>query len=1368
MVGMDVDPPAAESSSHPSSSNLHQDEDIAKSLCVPIRSISSSSSSSNEFVEIFPEEVASITTDQLISLLKDEKAPLSLWTEAALLYMQNKSERESITLLSYACSDLIDKLKFGSSSERVRVHAATGIGYLTQANKSGALLTAGSLGGAAGAVGGGDGGGGFDHHMAQQRAASDKNEELRLLAEKHFTSATKIDQIFPMIWVGRGMLNLTIERLEQAKFFFETTLNTCGQVLPALLGMASVYYKMENYVQSLEMYKKAITLFPNKSGAPARVGLGLASYKLGQVDRAKAAFQRAHDIDCDNVEAMVGIAVLDTAHLDEKLSKDYRTKSENAIRLISMANMIDHSNAMVQNHLANYYFKKWTPVSAVTVNVEKNSDVIKGSGPMNLDIGERIKIGPRFETTIVDEEDNMTFKIKDVWNGESHEGLKLWKKDYERVIALAKGAYDSTTVQEIQAESLFLHARVYHVKDDMDKAHYFYDRACKLAPDLSPARFGLAQTLIWERTHEVAEAELRLVVKKSPSATDAHAALGLLMVKSGKDKKAGFSHLKKAIDLDPSNPDLVLLEALALQQQESDYATALDRYRKATKLMDQRGQSIPWVVSTNMGVLCHETKKYSDAFECYEKAFNSLDKEEYYGATDAKLEDEVDDIRHDDNHMFWKYVDTNSTAKAIQVEEAKHEEKNDSENVWILSEECSYLNVGDHIMIGNEFKSEIETIDGKNIKLQHKYLNEIKDEKSDEDKKEPMKVFVKRCNGRLSHSSAISIAFNFARLHEAVGRIVAAVELHKAIVKRHPSYVNSYLRLACIARDCGSLIDCSEWLKCACAVAPGNPEVLILVGNLHLSLCDWQPAQRVFNQLLEQKIANVDAYSMLCLGNIYFDNLKTPGRYVKHLGYAADFYKRILNRDNANAYAANGIGTVLAEKADLPRAKEVFNRVREISGDTIPDALLNLGHIYLALSKHNEALQMYQSYMDRTNTAGAQVTSKSKDDDDATVLLYIAFAYYDWAKQTESFNNAKAAPADGHYKKCIEFIEGAIKKGKKENVIVRYNICMTKLSAANCILQKENRGIPRTAQEVQEALDGLQESLPKVQTMIQWKKEGKKVPISSSSMLKFIQDCRQNIQSAQTALNDELNKEAEANQRREIQRLEALSKLKQKELEELERKEKEAREQEERERKAMMKMQKVSSLVQEWEMEAQMKEDTKKKKTKGRKGEAKPQAEAGLFDEGSSDEEDGGEESNIGNADTNANEENDENSPNNDNVETKNQPTEEDLFGDDDDDDDDDEDDDEKATEAKQNSIVKKNELFGDSDSDEELLDEKTTEENPAAASKAKQNELFGDSDEDSDEELVSASKRNNEDVKDTETGGPQKKRRVIEEEDSD
>ena len=922
----------------------------------------------------------------------------------------------------------------------------------------------------------------------------------------------------------------------------------------------------------------------------------------------------------------------------------------------------------------------------------------------------------------------------------STEGLKMWKKDYDRVIALAKGALSSTTVQGIQAESLYILARVHHVRDEMEKAHTFYERACNLAPDLSPARFGLAQTLIWDETYDEAAGHLQLVVGKSPSATDAHATLGLLGVKSGKDRKGAFSNIKKAIDLDPANADLVLLEALALQQQESDYPLALERYQKAVELMDTQGESPPWTVLTNMGVLCHETKKHDEASSCYEKAMVALEKDAD-AAVKASLENEHDSIHHKDNHLFWEYLDTGVVCTQILSDESK--------STWALEEECSHIKVGDHVQLGDVFSSEIEEINGTELKLKDKHVSSASEEANEEgegDKEEPvnpkMKLAVKRTNGRLGIYSAISIAFNFARLHEAAGRTVAAVELHKAIVKRHPSYVNSYLRLACIARDCGSLANCSEWLKSACAVAPGNPEVLTLVGNLHLSLCDWKPAQGVFNQLLEQKIPNVEAYSMLCLGNVYFNNLKTPDRYAKHLQYAADYYRRILYKDNANAFAANGLGTVMAEKADLPRAKEIFNQVREISGDSIPDALLNLGHIYLALSKHPEALQMYHSYMERTRSSAAPTSSKSQDEDEAEILLYIAFAYFDWARQTEACNNAKAGPADGHYKKCIEYIEMALKKSKRENIVLRYDWCMAKLAAANCVLQKLTRGIRRTAKEVKDALDGLHESLPKVQMMLQWKQEGKKVPVSSTLMNTFITQCKANIESAKSHLSEEIKKEAEASELRELQKMDAMEKSKLKELAQLEVQERVAQEQEAIEMKANMKMQKVGALLEAWENEQAMSQQVSEKKGKKKKGQANPQAEdedddggvdpnATLFDDDSDEDE---------NENANAN---DNNNDGNETPASESQPpqTEKDLFGDSEGEDDDDDGDDDKVM--------------------------KEAESAPAAAPSGK--ELF-DEESSSDEELVPANKRGKDDVggdKD-EDAAPQKKRRVAEDSDSD
>ena len=216
---------------------MEVDEEASSTPASLIIPITSSSQSKNLFIEIFPEEISEIPSSTLLTVLKDEDADLDVWADAALMYMQHKQSRESSTILQAACDR-----PGGSRDQRVRILASAGIAHLTQ--------------------------------------AADKE---RSLADHRFTSAGKVDTLFPMTWMGRGMLNLSMGRMDQAKFFFDTTLKQCGQVLPALLGMAAVLMGEKDYKGAQEMYAKAIRLYPEQSGAAARVGFGLSCYRLGQV-----------------------------------------------------------------------------------------------------------------------------------------------------------------------------------------------------------------------------------------------------------------------------------------------------------------------------------------------------------------------------------------------------------------------------------------------------------------------------------------------------------------------------------------------------------------------------------------------------------------------------------------------------------------------------------------------------------------------------------------------------------------------------------------------------------------------------------------------------------------------------------------------------------------------------------------------------------------------------------------------------------------------------------------------------------------------------------------------------------------------------
>ena len=221
-------------------------DDVMPSLIIPI----TSGSSKDLFVEIFPEEITETLSSTLLQVLKDEEAPVSVWADAALLYIQHKHHaRDASAILQAACDR-----PGGDREEKVRILASAGIAHLTEA------LSAPS-----------------------KRQGNDPKDELLSMAESRFSNATKITTLFPMTWVGQGMLNLSKGLLDQARFYFDATLNDRGDVLPALLGKAAYLYREKKFQGAQELYEKAIRLYPQKSGAATRVGFGLACYRLGQV-----------------------------------------------------------------------------------------------------------------------------------------------------------------------------------------------------------------------------------------------------------------------------------------------------------------------------------------------------------------------------------------------------------------------------------------------------------------------------------------------------------------------------------------------------------------------------------------------------------------------------------------------------------------------------------------------------------------------------------------------------------------------------------------------------------------------------------------------------------------------------------------------------------------------------------------------------------------------------------------------------------------------------------------------------------------------------------------------------------------------------
>jgi RNA polymerase-associated protein CTR9 len=379
--------------------------------------------------------------------------------------------------------------------------------------------------------------------------------------------------------------------------------------------------------------------------------------------------------------------------------------------------------------------------------------------------------------------------------------------------------------------------------------------------------------------------------------------------------------------------------------------------------------------------------------------------------------------------------------------------------------------------------------------------------------------------------------------------------------------------------------------------------------------------------------------------------------------------------------------------------------------------------------------------MKRSEDGANPVTSKSRTDDDVEVLLYIAFAYFDWARHTELFNDANAAPADGRYKQAMEHLQKAISMQSRNNIVLQYNLCMTKLQAANCVLQKLTRNIPRTVEEVDEALTGLEESLVVVEEILKDKEEGvKKINIRTSILEDFLRHCRANIASAQSHLEDEKKRAEEEKDEQEIRRLAAEATQKEALLLEAIRKQEEARQQEERDQKAEAMMRKVDELRSGWQHEQAAAEAAKAKKSKKQiekqelEEEDNQKPTRGLFDDSDDD------------SDVDAADNNNKNNEGGGTAQTS-QVSHGDLFGDTDS-----EEDEAAATPAR--SVGSKSFLEDDSGSDD--VEFGVGEQKVDVTSN-----LFGDTDDESDEELLPTAKRSLEDTSGSIDEQAAKKQRV-------
>ncbi|KAM3723175.1 RNA polymerase-associated protein [Dirofilaria immitis] len=238
-----------------------------------------------------------------------------------------------------------------------------------------------------------------------------------------------------------------------------------------------------------------------------------------------------------------------------------------------------------------------------------------------------------------------------------------------------------------------------------------------------------------------------------------------------------------------------------------------------------------------------------------------------------------------------------------------------------------------------------------------------------------------------------TVTYNLARSLEMLCMFDEAERLYKGILQEKPNYIDCYMRLGCLARDKGQIYESSVWFKEGMSVNQSHADAWSLIGNLHMSKCEWAPAQKKFEYILKLPDYHDDPYSFVALGNIWLETLSSIHRKKeKDKDYrerALMMYSKALKVHPKNIWAANGIGCILAQKGAIQEARDIFAQVREATAD-FSDVWINIAHVYMEQKQYVAAIQMYDNCIKKFNRYN-----------DVSLLLYLARAHYKAGKFAE-------------------------------------------------------------------------------------------------------------------------------------------------------------------------------------------------------------------------------------------------------------------------------------------------------------------------------------------------------------------------------
>ncbi|VDK18129.1 unnamed protein product [Anisakis simplex] len=319
----------------------------------------------------------------------------------------------------------------------------------------------------------------------------------------------------------------------------------------------------------------------------------------------------------------------------------------------------------------------------------------------------------------------------------------------------------------------------------------------------------------------------------------------------------------------------------------------------------------------------------------------------------------------------------------------------------------------------------------------------------------------------------------------------------------------------------------------AMSVNQTHADAWTLIGNLHMSKCEWAPAQKKFEYILKLNDYHNDAYSLVALGNVWLETLSSVHRKrEKDKDYrerALMMYSKALKVHPKNIWAANGIGCIIAQKGAIQEARDIFAQVREATAEFC-DVWVNIAHIYMEQKQYVAAIQMYDNCV-----------KKFKRFNDVPLMQYMARAYYKAGKLDE----------------CRFMLEKA-QIESPDNLMVKFNYAFVLQKLATQTLRDEKSSL--------EMVNGAVSDLKTAESIFTYISDNRDETmsqarlVSRSTSANEARCCSDLLKQAQTYVQRAKAQDEEEQRQRQRQEDERLALRRQQEIEAKEREEKTRRE----------------------------------------------------------------------------------------------------------------------------------------------------------------------------------------------------------------